>query len=82
MLSMIGRFVLGNIGMIMSSMILSVGDTKLHTQIGIISFTIGVIIKIIMFNFFGVIGLALGITINYIVYLFMLASKIRYKYHI
>ena len=82
MLSMIGRFALGNIGMIMSSMILSVGDTKLHTQIGIISFTIGVTIKIIMFNYFGVIGLALGITLNYIAYLFMLASKIRYKYHI
>jgi len=82
MLSMIGRFALGNIGMIMSSMILSVGDTKLHTQIGIISFTIGVIIKIIMFNYFGVIGLALGITINYIVYFFILVFKIRNKFHI
>ena len=82
MISMIGRFALGNIGMIMSSMILSVGDTKLQTQIGVVSFTIGVIIKIIMFSYFGVIGLALGVTINYIFYLFMLAYKIKNKYNI
>ena len=82
MLLMAGRFAIGNIGMIMTSMLYSLGDTKSPTEVGVAAYTLGIVIRIVMFYFAGVLGLALGITIHYIIYLVLMLNKIHDKQYI
>lgn len=82
MLLMAGRFAIGNIGMIMTSMLYSLGDTKSPTEVGVVAYTLGIVIRIVMFYFAGVLGLALGITIHYIIYLVLMSNKIHDKQYI
>ena len=82
MLLMAGRFAIGNIGMIMTSMLYSLGDTKSPTEVGVMAYTLGIVIRIVMFYFAGVLGLALGITIHYIIYLVLMSNKIHDKQYI
>ncbi len=77
---MIGRFLLGNVGIILTSVFYSIGDTKTPTRVGVISFTIGIVIKIIMFYFFGIIGLALAVTFYYIIYILLFRFFMRKNY--
>ena len=82
MLLMVGRFAIGNIGMIMTSMLYSLGDTKSPTEVGVVAYTLGIVIRIVMFYFAGVLGLAMGITIHYIIYLVLMSNKIHGKQYL
>ena len=82
MLLMAGRFAIGNIAMIMTSMLYSLGDTKSQVEVGVVAYTLGMVIRIVMFYFSGVLGLALGITIHYIIYLVLMSNKIHGKQYI
>jgi putative peptidoglycan lipid II flippase len=74
---MSGRLALGNIGLVMTSMLYSKGDTRIPTNVGVKSFILGTIIKIIMFNYFGVLGLAFSVTVYYAIYISILYNKIK-----
>lgn len=76
-LLMAGRFALGNIGMVMSTILYSLGNTKLATKIGVISYSLGFIIKIILFNYYGLTGLALGVSVYYFIYVVFMAFEIK-----
>jgi len=80
MVLMLGRFVFGNIGMIMTSMLYSLGDTKKLTENGVLAYTFGMAIKIILFYFFGILGLALGVTIHYMIHMILMWNNTREKY--
>ena len=62
-----GMFVAGSLGGLTAGIFYATGDTKTPTWLGAIAFTIGVAIKIIMFKFWGVIGLAFAISIYYFI---------------
>jgi putative peptidoglycan lipid II flippase len=82
MLLMSGQFAIGNLGMIMTSMFYSLGDTKSPTIAGSIAYTLGAIIKIMMFCFAGPLGLALGVTIYFIISLSLMTKKIHDKKYV
>jgi len=82
MLLMSGQFVIGNLGMIMTAMFYSVGDTKSPTIVGVVAYTLGVTIKILMFYYAGALGLALGVTIYFIISLSLMAQKIHVKKYV
>jgi len=82
MLLMSGQFAIGNLGMIMTAMFYSVGDTKSPTIVGVVAYTLGVTIKILMFYYAGALGLALGVTIYFIISLSLMAQKIHVKKYV
>lgn len=82
MLLMSGQFVIGNLGTIMTSMFYSRGDTKTPTAVGMVSYTLGVVVKIAMFTIWGPLGLALGVSIYYSISLFLMTRKISEKNYV
>ena len=82
MLLMSGQFAIGNIGMIMTSMFYSVGDTKSPTVVGVVSYTLGIILKIGMFYVAHLPGLALGVTLYFLTSLLLMTKKIRDKKYV
>lgn len=82
LLLMSGQFVIGNLGTIMTSMLYSLGDTTSPTTAGMVSYTLGIVVKIAMFTIWGPLGLALGISIYYGISLLLIARKINEKRYI
>ena len=82
MILMSGRFAIGNLGMVMTSMMYSIGDTNSPTKVSVVAYSLGVITKIILFYFAGTLGLALGVTIHYIIYLILMSKMIKIKMNI
>jgi putative peptidoglycan lipid II flippase len=58
-----GQFIWGALGSLVAGAFYAQGDTRTPTWLGILSFTIGLGIKILMFNYYGVYGLAIAISI-------------------
>jgi peptidoglycan biosynthesis protein MviN/MurJ (putative lipid II flippase) len=73
-----GQFVAGSIGNLTAGAFYAVGDTKTPTWLGTVSFTIGVVVKVVAFHAFGLVGLALAISFYYMQSLtFMTVSLYR-----
>lgn len=73
-----GMFVAGSIGNLTAGAFYAQGDTRTPTMLGAISFTIGVIVKVVAFHAFGLIGLALAVSFYYMQSLtFMTVSLYR-----
>lgn len=79
MLLMSGQFVIGNIGLIMTSMFYSLGDTKSPTLVGIVAYSLGVGIKILLFYVMGTLGIALAVSVYYLISLLLMAKIISDK---
>lgn len=60
-----GQFVWGALGSLLSGAFYARGDTRTPTIIGVISFTIGVAVKILMFRTLGLDGLAIAVSLYY-----------------
>ena len=73
----IGFAILPPVGHLMSSVFYSVGETHIPSKIGVISYTIGLILKVVLFFQWGVKGLVFGISLHYIVGVSMLAFYLR-----
>ena len=76
MLFMSGQFVIGNLGMVMTSMFYSLGDTRSPTTAGAVSYSLGVVIKVIMFYVMGVLGLAIAVSIYFLIALYLMSRKV------
>jgi putative peptidoglycan lipid II flippase len=73
-----GQFFAGCLGSLAAGAFYAQGDTKTPTWLGSISFTISIGVKLAMFHWFGLYGLAVAISIYYCQSLiFMLASLYR-----
>jgi putative peptidoglycan lipid II flippase len=70
MIWLCGMFVGGVAGQISSSAFYASGDTKTPTRIGIYSYTLYIPLKVILFYFFGVMGLAITTSVYILVNLF------------
>ncbi len=66
MLTMGGVFVFGSLGSILAGTFYARGNTRTPTLIGAISFTISLCIKIFFYSRFGLIGLCLAVSFQYI----------------
>lgn len=82
MLLMSGQFIIGNIGMIMTSMFYAVGDTRSPTRVGIYAYTFGTFFKIALFYWMGSLGLALGVSIYFLISLLLMQKKITEKRYV
>jgi peptidoglycan biosynthesis protein MviN/MurJ (putative lipid II flippase) len=79
---MSGQFVIGNLGMVMTSMFYAVGDTKSPTIVGIYAYTFGIFFKISLFYWMGNLGLALGVSIYFLISLILMQNKIAEKKYV
>ena len=66
MLALVGFLVAGAMGQITSAAFYARGDTTTPTVVGAIGFTIGIILKVVGFFHFGLVGIAAGTTLYYI----------------
>ncbi|MCZ7622142.1 MAG: oligosaccharide flippase family protein [Candidatus Kuenenia sp.] len=82
MLLMSGQFAIGNLGMIMTSMFYSLGDTKSPTAVGMVAYSLGVVIKILMFYVMGALGLAMGVSIYFLISWALMTKKISEKKYV
>lgn len=77
MILMSGQFVIANIGVVMTSMFYSMGDTRSPTYTGVIAYTLGIPVKIFLFYIFGIRGLALGVSIYFFISLLLMAIRVK-----
>lgn len=77
MILMSGQFIIGNIGVIMTSMFYSRGDTRTPTLSGSIAYSLGIPIKLCMFYGYGIKGLAVAVSLYYLVSLFLLVRQVK-----
>jgi putative peptidoglycan lipid II flippase len=76
-----GQFVFGILGSLLSGAFYAQGDTKTPVWLGMISFTIGLVIKGVLFSMFGSIGVAISVSIYYMMSaLFMVIALYRRVY--
>lgn len=81
MLLMSGQFVIANMGVVMTSMFYSTGDTRSPTLSGAAAYTLGIPVKIFMFYVFGIKGLAIGVSIYFLISLLFMAIQVKRVKH-
>lgn len=80
MIWLCGMFIGGAMGQISSSSFYALGDTTTPTRIGIYSYTFYIPVKLALFYYFGVMGLALVTSMFFIVNLFLQNRQLKKKY--
>ncbi len=75
-----GMFIGGAMGQITSSSFYAIGDTSTPTRIGIYTFTVYIPVKIILFYYFGIKGIALATSAFFIVNFFLQNHYLKKKY--
>ncbi len=61
-----GMLLAGAMGTLTAGAFYAQGDTRTPTWLGSLAFTIGIVLKVMMFHYFGVRGLAVAITVYYL----------------
>lgn len=72
-----GQLLIGNMGAVMTSMFYARGDTRAPTVSGAVAYTLGIPIKVVLFQYFGVGGLAVGVSLYYIVSYALMSAQIK-----
>lgn len=81
MILMSGQFIISNIGVVMTSMFYSIGDTRSPTLSGAVAYTLGIPVKVLMFFMFGINGLAIGVSIYFLISLLFMALQVKRVKH-
>lgn len=76
LIALVGVWVGGALGQVLSSSFYAKGDTRTPTKIGIFSFTLGLGFKVAGFFYWGVLGIAAGSSLYYLLTAFMLDSAL------
>jgi peptidoglycan biosynthesis protein MviN/MurJ (putative lipid II flippase) len=66
MVALAGFFIGGVMGQILSSAFYAKGDVTTPIKVGIIGFTFGMVLKVIGFSAYGLVGIAFGTTLYYL----------------
>lgn len=76
MIALVGVFVAGSLGQVTSVSFYAMGDTRTPTRLGILTYTIYIPAKVLVFLHYGLIGLALSISafvsVNFLLQIFLL----------
>ncbi|RXD02151.1 virulence factor MviN [Sphingomonas sp. UV9] len=67
-----GMFVAGSLGSLVSGAFYARGDTRTPTLLGSLSFTLAIGVKVLMFWLYGLVGVAIAISLYYLMSLVML----------
>jgi len=78
---LVGTLIGGAMGQILSSAFYAKGNTITPTRIGIIGFTVGIVLKITSFLIYGLVGIAIGTTIYYLLNAFVLLIFLERELH-
>ena len=79
LLALVGFWMGGPIGQILSASFYAKGNTITPTKIGIFGFTIGIFLKLGGFYLWGIIGIAIGTSLYYFLNLFLLRYSLSLK---
>lgn len=77
MLALSGVFVAGSVGQVLSSSFYASGNTRSPTKIGVVGYSIGIILKIMGFHLYGVLGLALATSSYYVLNMVVLYFALK-----
>lgn len=72
MVALMGFFIGSTVGQILSSAFYAIGNTQTPTKVGVIGFTLGVLFKVVGFFRFGLLGIAMGTSLYYLLNVFAL----------
>ncbi|MHB8171591.1 MAG: lipid II flippase MurJ [Thermincolia bacterium] len=81
MVALIGVFVGGAMGQILSAAFYAKGSTVTPTRIGAMGFTLGIVLKVTGFYLFGLIGIAIGTTLYYMLNVLVLYIFLERELH-
>ena len=77
LVALVGVWVGGALGQILSSSFYAKGNTKTPTKIGIFGFTVGLGLKVAGFLYWGVLGIAAGTSLYYLLNAFLLKLALQ-----
>ncbi|MCD6294649.1 MAG: polysaccharide biosynthesis C-terminal domain-containing protein [Deltaproteobacteria bacterium] len=72
LIALVGVWIGGALGQILSSGFYAKGNTRTPTKIGIFGFTIGLGLKVVGFWYWGILGIAVGTSLYYVLNAFLL----------
>ena len=79
--ALVGVLIGGVMGQVLSTSFYAKGDTRSPTKIGVIGFTVGVFLKAAGFYLWGIIGIAIGTTLYYLLNAFWLRQALSGELH-
>lgn len=74
---LVGVLIGGALGQVLSTSFYAKGDTKTPTRIGVAGFTLGVVLKVLGYLQAGILGLAVGTTLYYLLNAYLLHRNIE-----
>jgi putative peptidoglycan lipid II flippase len=77
LVALVGVWVGGALGQILSSSFYAKGNTRTPTKIGIFGFTIGLGMKVVGFLYWGILGVAVGTSLYYLLNVFLLKLALQ-----
>lgn len=81
LVGLLGVWFGGAVGQILSSSFYAQGDTTTPTRIGVLGFTVGILLKVGGFYLFGILGIAVGTSLYYMLNVLLLQSALAKKLH-
>jgi len=79
LVALVGVWVGGALGQILSSSFYAKGNTRTPTKIGIFGFTVGLGLKVVGFLYWGVLGIAAGTSLYYLLNAFLLKLALKQR---
>jgi len=77
LVALVGVWVGGALGQILSSSFYAKGNTRTPTKIGVFGFTIGLGMKVVGFLYWGILGIAVGTSLYYLLNAFLLKLALQ-----
>jgi len=77
LIALVGVWIGSALGQILSNGFYAKGNTRTPTKIGIFGFTIGLVMKVVGFWYWGILGIAVGTSLYYLLNVFLLKSALH-----
>lgn len=77
LIALVGIWIGGALGQILSNGFYAKGNTRTPTKIGIFGFTIGLVMKVVGFWYCGIFGIAVGTSLYYLLNVFLLKFALQ-----